>query len=194
MRKEEKTQITKDKLLNAAEKLMEQYDDPFKVTSRQIAQESGMQAAMINYCFGSRENLIYSAFSLLYKNYLNSSQVEEIINSSLSPKDVLKSLHFLVAKCLVDNYKLTKAITAFVLFKRDLSIDSFSFPYVYKHFNGKKTPDECKLIAYELSTMMQIIVYRKDDIKNAFGFDINNDDELKKLINLRIDSLLGDAL
>ena len=61
-------------------------------------------------------------------------------------KELLKKLHFVVAKCLVENPKFTKAITGYVLFNRDLSQESFSFPYVKKHYAGKKTDEECRLI------------------------------------------------
>ena len=78
-----------------------------------------------------------------------------------------------------------------MLFNRDLSQESFSFPYVKKHYAGKKTDKECRLIAYEMSSMMQLIVCRKDDIKRDFGIDLTKDKELKKYIDMRIDLLLA---
>ena len=79
MQKEVKTEITKEKLIAAASKLIDGCDDPFKVTSRQIAEESGMQAAMINYCFGSRESLIYEVFHRKYKEALTDKLVFSIV-------------------------------------------------------------------------------------------------------------------
>ena len=61
-----------------------------------------------------------------------------------------------------------------------------------KHYAGRKTDKECLLIAYELSSMMQLIVCRKDDIRESFGIDLNKDKELKKYIDMRVDLLLGD--
>ena len=192
MQKDEKLNITKEKLLDATFALMEEADDPLAVTSRQIAERAGTKPSMINYCFGSRENLIYQTFQKQYMGFLNEKEVAKIIASDLPPKDVLKMLHFTVAKCLVDNPKFTKAITPFVLFNRDLSQESFSYAYVKKHYAGRKTDKECKLIAYEMSSMMQLIVCRKDDIKKDFGIDLNKEKELKKYIDMRIDLLLGE--
>ena len=192
MRKDEKLQLTKDKLLDAAFVLMEEADDPLEVTSRQIAAKADVKPAMINYCFGSRENLIYSAFQKQYLDFLKDKEVEKVINSDLPPKEVLKKLHFAVADCLVKNHRFTQAITGYVLFKRDLSQESFSYAYVKKHYGDKKTDAECKLIAYEMSTMMQLIVYRKEDIKRDFGIDLDNEDELKRYIDMRIDLLLAE--
>lgn len=192
MQKDEKLNITKEKLIDAAFALMEEADDPFNVTSRQIAERAGTKPSMINYCFGSRENLLYQTFQKQYMSFLNESEIREIIDSDITPKDLIKRLHFVVAKCLVENPKFTKAITGHVLFNRDLSKESFTYPYVKKHYAGKKTDKECKLIAYELSAMMQLIIYRKEDIKRDFGIDLDNDKELRKYIGMRVDLLLGE--
>lgn len=193
MQKEVKTEITKEKLIAAAEKLIAACDDPFKVTSRQIAEESGMQAAMINYCFGSRENLIYEVFHRYYKAALHDADIEKILTSNISPKDKLKKLHYLVAKFLIENHKLTKAITNLILFGRDLSEESVSYGFVKEHFKGTKTDKECRLIAYEMSTMMQLIIYRKDDFRNDMGIDLEKDRQLKHYIDMRIDLLLPEV-
>ena len=192
MQKEEKLNVTKDKLLDATFALMEEADDPLNVTSRQIAERAGVKPSMINYCFGSRENLIYQTFQKQYLSFLNETEIAKLIASDIAPKELLKKLHFTVAKCLVQNPKFTKAITGYVLFSRDLGKESFSFPYVKKHYAGRKTDKECRLIAYEMSTMMQLIICRKDDIKESFGIDLDNERELRKYINMRIDLLLGD--
>ena len=191
MQKDEKLNLTKEKLISATFALMEEADDPMGVTSRQIAGRAGVKPSMINYCFGSRENLIYQTFQKQYLDFLKEEPIAELIASDISPKELLKKLHFIVAKCLVENPKFTKAISPFVLFERDLSKESFSFPYVKKHYAGKKTDKECRLIAYEMSSMMQLIICRKDDIKRDFGIDLNKDKELKKYIDMRVDLLLA---
>lgn len=191
MQKDVKLGITKEKLIDATFALMEELDDPLNVTSRQIAERAGTKPSMINYCFGSRENLIYQTFQKQYMSFLKDKEIKKLIASGLAPKDLLKKLHFIVAKCLVENPKFTKAITGHVLFNRDLSQESFSFPYVKKHYAGTKTDKECRLIAYELSAMMQLIVFRKDDIRESFGIDLNNDKELQKYIDMRVDLLLA---
>ena len=191
MQKDEKLNITKAKLIDATFELMEELDDPLNVTSRQIADRAGVKPSMINYCFGSRENLIYQTFQQQYMSFLKDKEIEKLIASDLAPKDLLKKLHFAVAKCLIENPKFTKAITGHVLFNRNLSQESFSFPYVNKHYAGRKTDKECRLIAYELSAMMQLIVFRKDDIRESFGINLGNDKELQKYIDMRVDLLLA---
>ena len=40
--------------------------------------------------------------------------------------------------------------------------------------------------------MMQLIIYRKDDIRDGFGIDLNDDEQLKHYVDMRVDLLLGD--
>jgi len=191
MNKDEKLQNTKDQLLSATLSLMEEKDDPFQVTSREIASRAGVKPSMINYCFESREKLIYATFQKHYLDFLKVKEIEQILTADLMPKDLLKKLHFVIASCLIDNPKFTKAITSHVLFKRDLGQESFSFAYVKKHYAGKKTDEECRLIAYELSTMLQLMIYRRDDLKRDFGIDLADKKVLQKYIDMRVDLLLG---
>lgn len=192
MNKDEKLRITKEKLVDATLYLMENMDDPFSVTSREIASRAQVQPAMINYCFGSRENLIYATFFKRYLSFLEDKEISKIISSGEPPKEILKQLHLAVASCLIENYNFTKAITGYILFKRDLSQEAFSLHLVRDHYQGRKTEEECKFIAYELSTLMQLVLFRKDDFKKDFGIDLDNRKELKHFIDMRVDLLLED--
>lgn len=191
MTKEEKLNITKDKLLKATMQLMREREDPLSVTTRQIAARAEVKPSMINYCFGTRDKLLHKVFEKEYESFLIDKGVKEILESGQPPKEILKQLHFVVAKCLLENFNFTQVITNFVLFKRDLTEPSFSSQYVKAHYNGKKTDEQCRLIAYELSSMMQLIIFRKEEIKKGFGIDLDDDDQLKSVIDLRVELLLG---
>ena len=190
MNKDEKLALTKEKLLSAAMSLMEETDDPLSVTSRQIADRAGVKASMINYCFGSREELLHKTFEKEYLSFLKEEDVKSIVESDMTPKEKIRKLHYIVARCLLVNFNFTKVITPFVLFRRDLAVPSFSSRFVMEHYRGRKTEDECKLIAYELSSAMQLMIYRKEEIKEGFGIDLNKEDELKRVIDMRVDLLL----
>ena len=192
MEKDKKLEITRQKLLNATAKLMFSTDDPMKVTSREIAAAAEVRPSMINYCFGSREKLIHEVFQSEFRDFLEKNNISSIVSGSLPPREMLKKLHFLMIRYLTENSQFTKAITGLVLFGRDLNEESFSYPLVMKHFAGRKTETECRMIAYELSAMMQLIIYRKDDIKEAFGLDLEDEEQLKKYLDMRFELLMPD--
>lgn len=62
-------EATRNALLNSTAKLMTDCSEPSEVTSRAIAKESGVNLAMINYCFGSREGLLYEVFRKLFQMF-----------------------------------------------------------------------------------------------------------------------------
>ncbi|MCI7768153.1 MAG: TetR family transcriptional regulator [Oscillospiraceae bacterium] len=194
MKKDEKLAVTKEKLINAASELMQSCSDGSEVTSRAVAERAGVRLSMINYCFGSKEAMLFEAFSRNEKAYRESPRLQGIISSDISPKEKLKRLHLAAAEFLISRYKFTKAITGYVLLHRDLSREQASLPFVMAHYGGRRSESECRLIAYELSSMMQLAIYRLEDIKEFSGLDLRDREQLKGYIDMRIDMLLGDEI
>ncbi|MGN0637056.1 MAG: TetR/AcrR family transcriptional regulator [Huintestinicola sp.] len=192
MKKDEKLGITKEKLRNAAAELMNECSDCSEVTSRAIAERAGVRLSMINYCFGSREALLFEAFSRNEKDYRDDPRIKSIICSELSPKEKLRKMHYAAAEFLIKEYKFTKAVTGYVLLHRDLSKEPSSLPFIRAHFGGRKSEEECRVIAYELSSMMQLVIYRLEDFAGFSGLDLRDSKQLHRFIDMRIDMLLGE--
>lgn len=189
----EKLEITKSKIRAAAVKLMSNCEEPWEVTSRAIVAEAGVQLAMINYCFGSREALLCEVFQeLINETSKNNSKLAMIIHSDASPKEKLRQLHYHIVKQLLDHFTFTKAITKYVLLNRDLTKGTNSLPFVIAHYQGRKTEKECRLIAYELSSIVQLIVLRQEAMKEFAGLDLSDDSQLKAFIDMQIDLFLPD--
>lgn len=192
MEKEKKLNITKEKLINAAAELADECADGSEVTSRAIAKRAGVQLAMINYCFGSREALLYEAFSRNERKYMDFALVQNILLSELPPKEKLRKMHYIAAEYFINEYKFTKAVMGYVLLHRDLSREQSSLPFVIAHFSGRKTAQECKIIAYELSSMLQLVIFRLDEFAELSEMNLRDNEQLHKFIDMRIDLLLGD--
>lgn len=186
-----KLDITKEKLKEATRKLMLSCTTPDEVTSRAIAKEAGVQLAMINYCFGSREALIFQVFQdISLAEKLMNTEFSKIACSELPAKERLKRLHFVVIKFLLAHEVFSKAITRYVLLNRDLTKELNSLPFVLEHYEGEKTRQECMLISYELSSILQLAVYRQESIRESFGIDLTSDEGLKAFIDLQVDLFL----
>ena len=79
-----------------------------------------------------------------------------------------------------------------MLLHRDLSKEPSSLPFIREHFGGRKSEEECKVIAYELSSMMQLVIYRLEDFAKFSGLDLRDTEQLHRFIDMRIDMLLGE--
>ena len=184
---------TRTALITAAEKLMSECDDPDEVTARAITREAGVNLAMINYCFGSREELLYEVFSRIQQNAVNMYPgLVEIMKSSLSPKEILTELHFQTMKIMLANFKYCKALTKYILVTRKIGDKRTSVQFIHAHFGGRKSEGECRLIAFELSGIHELAVLRHEEIKSVCGIDLMNDDELRKFVCDNIERMLGD--
>jgi len=188
-----KIDLTREKLRNATRKLMSECNSPLEVTSRAIVKEAGVQLAMINYCFGSREALIFEVFQTMSSGVIDQNpEMSEIMKSSLPPKEKLKKMYVKVTKFLLDNRSFSTAVTKYVLLNRDLSKQLNSLPFVRAHYGGRKSEQELKLISYELSSIVQLAVYRHEAIRDFCGLDICEEEDLEKFIGIQIDLFLAD--
>lgn len=185
---------TRAALIDAAEKLMSECDDPSEVTARAITREAGVNLAMINYCFGSREELLYEVFSRISKKamMIDPAFGEIMASDSLTPKEKLAELHFHSMKLMFAYFKYCKAFTKFVLVTRKIGGKRNSVQFIQDHFGGRKTEGECRLIAFELSSIHELAVLRHEEINDVCGIDLTNDDELRKFVYGNIERLLGD--
>lgn len=188
-----KADLAKEKIKNAAAKLMAECENASQVTTRAIAKEAGVQLAMVNYYFGSREELLFCLFQdLSREQFQECPQVYEIIKSERSPKEKLKKIHFYMITLMLDNYVYMQAVLGHVLLHRDLSQGLNSLPFVIEHYKGRKTEQECKLISYEMSSTMQLAVYRHEALKEFCGLDLLDEVGRKNFVDEQIDLFLKD--
>jgi len=184
-------EVTKKALLDAAEKLMTKCSDPAEVTSRAIAKESGANLAMINYCFGSRERLLYEVFQkLLADVQMKDTKFLEIMSSGLPPKRKLAELHYKMMKLMLENYNYSQAVTKYILLNRSEDFGMESLPFIEEHYKGKKSTEECRLVAFELASLHELAVLRFEEIKKSCGIDLTDDKTLKKYVFQNINRFL----
>ncbi len=184
-------EVTKKALLEAAEKLMMKCSDPAEVTSRAIAKESGANLAMINYCFGSRERLLYEVFQkLLAGVQMKDTKFLEIMSSGLPPKRKLAELHYKMMKLMLENYNYSQAVTKYILLNRSEDLGMESLPFIEEHYKGKKSTEECRLIAFELTSLHELAVLRYEELKKSCGMNLTDDKTLKKYVFQNINRFL----
>lgn len=186
-------EATREALLSAAEKLMTECSDPSEVTSRAITKEAGVNLAMINYCFGSREALLFEVFNKLRNEARQQNPAfDNILESEISPKEKLIMLHFEAMKMMLKYGKYVKAITKYVLLNRSISASRGSLPFIQAHFGGRKTESECRLIAYEISSIHELAMLRQEEIKDVCGVDLTDENVLLQYVTDHINMYLGE--
>ena len=172
---------------------MTECSDPSEVTSRAITMEAGVNLAMINYCFGSREALLFEVFGRLQDQARQRDPVfDNIIESGISPKEKLIGLHFETMKMMLKYSKYVKAITKYVLLNRSISAERGSLPFIREHFGGRKTESQCRLIAYEISSINELAMLRHEEIREVCGVDLTDEKVLLQYVTDHINMYLGE--
>ena len=171
---------------------MTECEDPGEVTARAITKEAGVNLAMINYFFGSRENLLLEVFNRMNEEAAkHDSSFDTLLKSDIPPKQKLIEIHIKSMRLMLDNYKYCKAITKYVLTNRSIQADRGSLGFIKEHFGGRKTDNECRIIAFEISSIYELAVLRYEELREL-GMDITDEDTLRKYVTENIERYLGE--
>lgn len=184
-------EATKKALLEAAKELMTSCSDSDEVTSRAITSKAGVNLAMINYCFGSREALFYEVFKrLLEEAQAADPQIAELMCASLSPKERVMKLHFSMMRLMIANVSYSRAITKYLLLNRTGDMGMESLPCISEHFAGRKSEQECRRIAFELSSLHELAVLRHREMKSICGIDLTDEAVLEEYVRQSVERFL----
>ena len=184
-------EATRKALLEAAEKLMTECSEPSEVTSRAITKEAGVNLAMINYCFGSREALLMAVYEEIQEDAFKCNpSLSEIIKGELSPKEKLIEVHFQSMKMMLMHHKFAKALSKYVLLNREISGKRGSLRFIEEYFGDTKTEGECRFIAFEISSLHELAILRYEEIKKECGIDLSDDGQLRRYITEHINMFL----
>lgn len=182
---------TKNAILAAAIELVCECSDVGEVTAREITKRAGVNLAMINYCFGSKEALIYEVFDRMKKEAAKENpNFYKIIHSKLSPKEKLIELHVEATKFMLEHLSICRAVMKYILLERPLDGDRGSLIYIMAHFDGKKSEGECRRIAYELSGLHELLILRSKELKEICGTDLKDEKVLRKIVTEHVERYL----
>ena len=182
---------TERALKDAAKKLLLSCNDWTEVTARAITKEAGVNLAMINYCFGSKEALFFEVFRELEEEVKTCKpELVEILQSDMSPKEKLVECYFHMMKLMMEYYGMSQAVVKFIVMNKRLEMDDGTTALVREHFKGSKSEGECMLIAYEIARIHELLALRYNEIKETCGIDLMDDSVIRKTISENMDKYL----
>jgi AcrR family transcriptional regulator len=160
----------KDQLIQAAMKLLSEGNSPAKITARQIVSEANVNLAMINYYFGSKDELIHIAVGNIMADRAN--ELKEIRDSGISPKKRLIEFLSTMSDITIEFSELTKPTVPYLLLEGEIELPYFILPMIKEYFGDKRSETECRMIAYQIISFSQLVFYRSSDFLKLTGIDI----------------------
>lgn len=181
---------TKKQLIETTKQLLLSVPNPEKITARQIANAANCNLAMINYCFKSKDELVKCAVEEIIASQFQQFAFE--VEEQLSPKEKMKQLLYHVSAVTLHYREIAKLSVPYILLQAPIEIPKEILPYIREHFKGKKEDGACRIIAYQIVSMMQLALYRMEDFSQFFQIDLQEEAGLRAFIDNQIDLLLGD--
>lgn len=184
-------EATKEALLKAAKELMVSCTDTDEVTSRAISARANVNVAMINYCYGSREALLYAVFQqLLMDAQKQQPELVRLMTADIPPKESVILLHYHMMRLMIANFHYARAVTKFILLNRQLDTSLEVLPFIMAHFGGRKSEAECRLISFELTSLHELAVLKHEELKKSCGIDLSDDAVLERFVRDSVDRFM----
>jgi AcrR family transcriptional regulator len=177
----------KDRILQATVFLLENTEDLKDVTTRVIAGNANVNPALINYYFGSKEELMICAMKRILFGFL---PIDKIRYESGDPRKVLEeTLISFVDKMIIFRKHLKDAIPD-ILMKDEITLSAKIYPLI-KEYHGDRVTDQCaKIMAYQIMSFMLLVFYRSDEVKRYSGLDFTDEPQRIYFVKREIDLIL----
>ncbi|WP_411676609.1 TetR/AcrR family transcriptional regulator [Caproicibacter sp.] len=178
----------KSQLISAATELLRESGDPTGITSRQIAAAAGTNAAMINYYFGSKDELLTEAVGKMIE-----SEAEWFYSppdSMDSPKKTLRKILLHLSQMVLHYRRFSKIFIPHILLEDEIVSPVYLLPLLRKHFGTEKSEVECRVIAYQMISFLQLVFYRSDAFLRYAGINLFDESACETLIDLEMDLFL----
>ncbi len=179
---------TRAKLIHTTKQLLLDGVPLQTLTARKISTEAGTNLAMINYCFKSKDELLNIAIQEIvseeFHHYSKTSKVPQ------TPKVQLRELLLHICNTTIKFQELTRASIPYLLLQEELTLPLQLLPFLKQHFGARRTDSECRVIAFQLVSTMQLIFYRADDFRSFSGIDITDSKQLADFIDFQLNIFL----
>ena len=172
---------TKEQILDTTLKLLLDAKDPESITVRDIATAAGVQLAMINYYFRSKDELMYQAVSIL-RNRMAGDWL------SVKGKEMNAYMRFremLIALCgmSVKYSQYMRYTVEYELTKAEIVAPQYTIPLIREICGDTCSETSIRITAYEIISILQLIFFRAKDISKYLGFDVLQNDRMVEIID-----------
>ena len=182
-------QSTREKLLQAARRLLEEDVPPDELTARRLTAEAGVNLSMINYCFHSKDALLKAAVDEIVAAEFRRHAGEAPPGST--PRQQLRARLLPVCLAMLKYRALTQASIPYLLLEEPISLPLDILPDLRAHFGPAKSEETCRLAAFGLVYTMQLTFYRGEEFQRYYGPEIYSDAGAAAFLDAQLDLFLG---
>lgn len=178
----------KEKILEVVEQLLLDNKDLSKVTNREIASLAGVNSALINYYYHSKENLMRMAADKCMSDIGATLFCQE--NPS-PPSDRIKNMLKKFYKLCFQNTSLAEIKISSELKRGSIYTSQMLLPIFREHFGEMKSDMALKLLTFQLLFPLQFFFLNKEQFITYFGYDFGDFKMWDTVIDQLVDNIFG---
>jgi len=180
---------TRNRFIEVTKRLLMEGNSLETLTARHISSEAGVNLAMINYCFKSKDELLKIAVEEIVAAEFN--KYVDIKSDNSTAKEQLRNILYHVCKAMLKYSSLTRISIPYIMLNEEISLPYDILPFIKKHYEGKKDETQCKVIAFHIVYTMQLIFYRSKDFYRYSGIDVDDEAMMEEFLDSQLDLFLG---
>jgi hypothetical protein len=173
----------KEQILDATVKLLKGSKDPEGITVRDIAAAAGVQLAMINYYFRSKDELMYQAVVVLRNKMAGDWLSAKGKDKKMNPYMRFREMCIALCDMSVKYSKYMRLTVEYELTKAEIVSTQYTLPLFREICGDKRSETSIRITAYEIVSTLQLIFFRAKDISAYLGFDVLEYDRMVEIID-----------
>ncbi len=181
----------KEKILNTVVALLLEHKDASKITNRQIAELAGVNSALINYYYQSKENLMDIAVNICLNSI--AGRMFETADASVPPKERLRGMIKMISTFMFENYELSSIAVFSELKSGSFSTSRILLPILKEFFGENKSEAALKLMALQIVSPMQVIFLNAKAYAEYLYEDVFDEATRNRLLDRIIDNVFHEA-
>ena len=178
----------KEKILNTVVELLMEHKDVSKITNRQIAELSGVNSALINYYYQSKDNLMDKAVDICLQHIAGSAYQKT--DAATPPAERLRGMIKTISTFMFENYELSSIAVSSELKSGSLSTTRMILPILRELYGESRTDTALKLMALQIVTPMQIVFLNAELYKAYLYEDVFEEAARNRLLDRMMDNVL----
>lgn len=183
-----KNSDTKKNLLDAVTDLLEETENPEGITARQIAAKANVNLALISYYYGSKDALINAAIGQLFDAAAENWQ--DTVDETLPAKEKLIQALIIFSDIAVKYQHFTRSFLRYEVLENEITTPLFIVPFIRDYYGNSKDEYEIKLLAYQLVSVLQMVLLQADGFMKYIGENISEKQSRDRLIYKHVNQIL----
>lgn len=185
---DDNTPDAKERIMNTVVSLLLEQKDLSKVTNREIAALAGVNSALINYYYQSKENLLNQAVGLCMSRI--AGDMLEGALQNVEPVQRLKNLLHSISVFAVEHRFLSEISVSGELKGGNENTIRTILPILREIYGETKTETALKLQALQIIVPLQVMLLNLAAYKKSLGADVTDMTDGFRLLDILIDNVI----